>query len=34
VGKEAPADLRGQAFEILDTLWFDPEVKPDWRFSG
>jgi hypothetical protein len=34
VGKEAPAELRREAFEILDTLRFDPGAKPDWRSVG
>ena len=34
VGKDAPAELRREAFAILDTLRFDPEVKPDWRSAG
>jgi hypothetical protein len=34
VGNEAPDELRREAFAILDTLWFDPEVKPDWHSAG
>jgi hypothetical protein len=34
VGKEVPAELRREAFAILDTLRFDPGVKPDWQSAG
>jgi hypothetical protein len=34
IGREASPDVTGQAFQILDTLRFDPEVKPDWRSAG
>ena len=34
VGTSAPAELRREAFEILNTLRFDPEVKPDWQSAG
>lgn len=33
IGKKAPEEIRDQAFRILDTLRFDPSVKPDWRSS-
>jgi hypothetical protein len=32
-GESAPESVRGEAYEILDTLRFDPEVKPDWEGS-
>jgi hypothetical protein len=34
IGKSAPVDVRRQAFRILDTVQFDPRVKPRWRSSG
>jgi hypothetical protein len=34
LGVQAPADVRAQAFEILDHLRFDPSVQPTWRSSG
>jgi hypothetical protein len=34
VGKDAPEEVRREAFEILDTLRFDPGVKPDWQSAG
>ena len=34
VGKEAPTDVTREAFEILNSLRFDPSVTPDWRSSG
>jgi hypothetical protein len=34
VGREAPDELRHEAFAILDTLRFDPDVKPDWQSAG
>jgi hypothetical protein len=29
LGHSAPAELRKQAYSILDTLRLDPEVRPD-----
>jgi hypothetical protein len=34
VGNDAPPDVRRQAFRILDSLRFDPAVKPGWDSSG
>jgi hypothetical protein len=34
LGKSAPTALRQEAYRILDTLRFDPSVRPDWRASG
>ena len=34
IGRSAPAGVRGQAFRILDSLRFDPNVKPRWQSSG
>ena len=34
VGRDASPELRREAFAILDTLRFDPEVKPDWPTAG
>lgn len=34
LGKSAPPELRDEAYRILDTLRFDPDVRPDWRASG
>jgi hypothetical protein len=34
VGKEAPAEVRREAFELLDTLRLDPAVQPDWAPAG
>jgi hypothetical protein len=34
VGRSAPAEVRRDAFRILDNLRFDPNVKPDWQDSG
>jgi hypothetical protein len=34
VGKSAPDRVREQAFQILDSLRFDPTVKPTWHTSG
>lgn len=34
VGKSAPAEVRRDAFRILDSLRFDASAKPDWRSSG
>jgi hypothetical protein len=33
LGRDAPADVREQAFAILDRLRFDPDVRPGWRAS-
>ena len=33
LGRDAPADVRDQAFAILDRLRFDPAVRPGWRAS-
>jgi hypothetical protein len=33
LGHSAPAELRRQAYRILDTLRLDPEVRPDWPVS-
>jgi hypothetical protein len=32
-GRSAPAELRRDAYRILDSLRFDPSVKPDWAAS-
>jgi hypothetical protein len=32
-GRSAPAELRRDAYRVLDTLRFDPSVKPDWPAS-
>ena len=34
LGKAARPAVRRQAFRILDTLRFDPDVKPHWRSVG
>jgi hypothetical protein len=34
IGRNARPELRRDAFRILDSLRFDPSVKPDWRASG
>lgn len=34
VGEGAPPEIRRDAFRILDSLRFDPDVLPDWRSSG
>jgi hypothetical protein len=34
IGKDASAQTRRDAFRILDSLRFDPSVKPDWRAAG
>jgi hypothetical protein len=34
IGKNAPSDLRRDAFDILNSLRFDPAVKPGWRSAG
>lgn len=33
-GKQAPAEVRDQAWGILDSLEVDPGVKPDWSSAG
>jgi hypothetical protein len=33
LGHSSPAELREQAYRILDTLRFDPDVRPDWPAS-
>jgi hypothetical protein len=33
VGKSAPQEAATEAYRILDTLLFDPDVKPDWEAS-
>jgi hypothetical protein len=33
VGPDAPAEVRADAFEILDRLRFDRAVQPEWRAS-
>jgi hypothetical protein len=32
-GESAPDAVRSEAYEILDTLRFDPSVTPDWDGS-
>jgi hypothetical protein len=34
IGAEAPASAEADAYGLLDSLQFDPSVKPDWRSSG
>jgi hypothetical protein len=34
IGRKAPAGVRRTAFLILDSLRFDPHVKPGWKSSG
>ena len=34
IGKDAPSEVRRDAFDILDSLRFDPAVKPDWPSAG
>jgi hypothetical protein len=34
IGKSAPDRVRHQAFRILDSLQFDPNIKPGWHSSG
>jgi hypothetical protein len=31
LGRDAPPEVRAQAFGILDRLRFDPAVRPGWR---
>jgi hypothetical protein len=33
-GDEAPAEVRREAFALLDTLRLDPDVQPDWAPAG
>jgi hypothetical protein len=33
VGRSAPASVRTEAWGILDSLRFDPHVRPDWQAS-
>jgi hypothetical protein len=34
IGAHAPPDAERDAYRMLDSLRFDPRVKPDWRSSG
>lgn len=34
IGGEAPASAEAEAYGLLDSLRFDPSVKPDWPSSG
>jgi hypothetical protein len=34
IGESAPDDTGREAYRILDSLRFDPSVKPDWSSSG
>ena len=34
IGADAPASAEADAYGLLDSLQFDPSVKPDWRSSG
>jgi len=34
LGKDPPAEVRGAAFALLDTLRRDPSVQPDWAPAG
>jgi hypothetical protein len=34
IGEDAPSDVRREAFDLLDSLRFDPAVKPDWPSAG
>jgi hypothetical protein len=34
IGADAPPSAEAQAYRLLDSLQFDPGVKPDWRSSG
>jgi hypothetical protein len=31
IGADAPPEAAGEAYRMLDSLRFDPSVKPDWR---
>jgi hypothetical protein len=33
IGAEAPSSAEADAYRLLDSLHFDPSVKPDWRSS-
>jgi hypothetical protein len=34
IGGDAPPSAEGEAYGLLNSLRFDPSVKPDWRSSG
>jgi hypothetical protein len=34
IGRAAHPSVRRQAFRILDTLRFDPDIRPHWRSVG
>jgi hypothetical protein len=34
IGRDAPSKTRKEAWDILDSLRLDPEVRPDWPASG
>lgn len=34
IGRKAPGSVRRNAFLVLDSLRFDPRVKPGWKTSG
>lgn len=34
IGADAPPQRAREAYSILDSLRFDPSVKPDWRSAG
>jgi hypothetical protein len=34
IGADAPPEAARDAYRMLDSLRFDPSVKPDWRASG
>jgi hypothetical protein len=34
LGREARPPVRDGAFALLDSLRFDPDVRPGWRSSG
>jgi hypothetical protein len=34
IGGEAPSSAEAEAYGLLDSLRFDPSVKPDWPSSG
>jgi hypothetical protein len=34
IGAHAPPSAEAEAYGLLDSLHFDPSVKPDWRSSG
>jgi hypothetical protein len=33
-GPDAPAEVRAEAWGILDSLTVDPRVRPDWQSTG